>query len=882
MIGYAFLVGIAQVWLKTIPISLFLKHFGSTSLPYVYIASALLLVISGIFYSVMERKLAPIRLLYLFFVLLAALFFVLWFFLVGALGNWVYLVLLIGAQASFDIFELQLWGALNRVFTLDQGKRMFGSIGMCQTLAWILGNVALPLLLKITVPYTLILAASIAILCAMGALHIIFNTYPEKFSNAEQARTVAERKSEAAWYANPYLTNNMLFAIFSLFIFTVVDITFYTVSNEVFSDEIKLASFLGLFFAMLNIFDLFCRGVVASLVINKLGILSGLLIRTFGVAILVVLIFVDLPMNNLYSLFLLCITMKLLDEGLSNSVLRQAVLLLYQPLSRKLRSWLQSKIELFAIPLATIFAGSSLIFIQRVWGIHVFFAMVLITIALLATMAVTLFLKKGYIEQLKRALSKHAFSNDKKHLDSTSAHVLLQRLTANNPDEVLYCLGLLEKSPQHLFEKGLGICLYHPSTLVKYAAASKLQHFKSKNSIPRLAQIFIEERDPLTRAAAFRALLFQKKEDIAEEIERYIDASDPLVEDEAIAAALLYNRDTSLSRRAYEKLQRLIHSLSAPERIRACKILGRLDMPNYLVMLLRDQDLSVVRSAMAAIPSFSDQKLHEIVIEDLKNEELRPLAVSTLINAGSRALPSIEKALEAALATKDTKTVALLITILGHVGGDEAIGLLVQTLQTCENRILKCSILEALAACNYKTLSFEMIQTHLSLEIEHLNTLVTLAQQLTAQEGCAPLSSSLERQVRFSQKQLFLLLGFIYPQEDIRKIAYYIAHRDSDRASYADELLENILQKTHRTALLPILRQSYGKGFIPPSTADIHAVIRAILAASTQKMTAVLKATALFTIAQLRLTQFIEEVRDSLGDEDGIVRETAQWTLERI
>lgn len=119
---YASLIGLSQVWLKTIPISLFLANFNADTLPYAYIVSAIVLVCLGLIYSRLERKTTATRLLYIFLVIPALTFFIFWIFLETWPGKWLYLLLFIGASASFDIFDLELWGDVKPSVHIRSGE----------------------------------------------------------------------------------------------------------------------------------------------------------------------------------------------------------------------------------------------------------------------------------------------------------------------------------------------------------------------------------------------------------------------------------------------------------------------------------------------------------------------------------------------------------------------------------------------------------------------------------------------------------------------------------------------------------------------------------------------------------------------------------------
>ncbi len=885
--AYALLIGFSQVWLKTIPISLFLTHFNIAALPFVYIVSAIVLVFAGSVYSAVEHKFPFVYQTYFRITLLALSFFLFWILLKGSSSFWIYPVLLVWSQAAFDMFELELWIMLNQLCTLDQAKRMFGTIGMCQTLAGVIGNLVLPIFLVFVGSVNIILGVSIAIFCALGLLTFIFNIYPYRFREVNIPITKEKKKEIVAkWYTNSYLVNNMLFATISLFIFTVVDILFYSASRITFNDEITLASFLGLFFAISNIIDLLGRGVLANVVINKLGIKMALFSRSTADMVIVVLILFLLPVNNILLIFLLCVLLKLIDEGVSNSVIRQAVLILYQPLFPKIRSWLQSRIELIVIPLSTIFASVSLIALQYYFDFSVFYISLLILFLTVIIIPIVYLLQKGFVANLKVALAQRRMQIGYNYLDKTYATFLLGKLAQGNSDEAIYCLNLLEELDHALFVKGIEICLSNFDSMTRYAALSKLQSVKvkdlEKEVIQKLQALIKEDPDDKLRANAFRAWMFQKNNIFDETLKPYLDTKEPSLLDEVLISALKYGSDPSIHQQAQQILTSLIHSNDPGDRLRAASILGKVESGNdFLGELLVDHDSGVVKEAIFAVAESEKCKFYPTLIKHLNIKEFRQTAALALIKIGDSALPLLEKE----FVGKDDNNFALLIKIVGQIKTPSAIRLLLQLLLTIHDRVLIDCLVQSLESCEFhahEELEKEMVEAQMLLEAEYLKMLLDFAKQLYRLKTYLLLFNTLMQQIKQSQRQLLQLLEFLYPKGLIKNIYLKLESSNLDQISYAMELLEQSLNKEHKKQYLYLIKEAQMPQMLPArSLANVRQVLMNILTLPTHEIKGIVKGMALYQIFQLKLREFDTYILALSADSNKLVSETANWILSK-
>ena len=605
------------------------------------------------------------------------------------------------------------------------------------------GILSIPVLLIFISPNYLILGVS---LCAgLGGLllSVIVHQYPGRFRAASRLSEERKKETKLKWLSNSYLVNNMLFAIFSLLVYTIVDISFYNVNNAVFPTEIQLASFLGIFFAISNGFDLLCRGVVGPIVINKFGVRTGLLMRAIAVGCVALTIFLLLPWKiDFYTIFLLVALMKLFDEGISNSILRQAVLILYQPLLPRLRLLLQSKIELLVIPLSTITASVAFILIQHYFKLNLSYITALIILLNIATIWVTFLLQKGYLDNLKQAIAKQFVALQTEVLDKNYGKYLLEKISHEAPHESVYCLELLEKADRSYFVQGLQLSLSHLNPLIKQAALLKLQHFQAEELIPAVKKVLREES--ALRSQALFALLFQKEKSLDAEL---IDPDS----DEAILIGLPNTED---------KLQKLIQASSSKDRIRAAKILGQSGGVKELLALFDDPDPAVVLAVIETVPQFDDVRLYRKLANALSQPTLRGAAMRAFILAKDKGLEVL---------TKQITTVP------------------------------QWDILEVLDGCGYQGAEFTPYLIEMA---DHLKKLI----RWTEQAGVGVLRETLIREIQATHERIFLLLRLMYPKKAIEDIAYYFNHGDIDKVSYAQELLGNLLNREHQI-VLPLLTQ---------------------------------------------------------------------------
>jgi hypothetical protein len=746
---YALLIGLAQGWLKTIPISLFLTRFEVSAIPIAYLGIAGSLIVFGILYEVVSKHVSPAILFSFFIALSCFLILFFWIMLLLSQSSWIYWGLLISALTVFDLMDLTLWGTLNRLFTLDQGKRMFGAMGMFQTVSGIIGNLLIPVFLVFLPTSQLIVMISVVLFASMFCLQLICKRFPQRFTPASIEATPSSNQEKVVWFKNRYFVNTMLFSALSLFTLAIVEIAFYGISKMQIHEEKQLASFLALFFAVLNGFQIVCQGVIAPFLIKKYGVGITLSVRPIFTCIIgiaaIVLLLLGAPFFTLFSLFVL---MKLFDEALNNSSMRQGILALYQALSPHLRIQLQAMVEFFVIPISTVTACLLFVALQYYFSFDITILSAFVTIPALATILIIFPLQKGYIENLKNAIQHRFIVFSKEILGGKCSQMLLEKVEHGTPKEAMYCLGLLSQADLGSYKKGLNLSLASTNPMIRNAAEMQLR-------------------------------MEQKKEIV----------------------------DTDLK------------------------------------SLLEKQDWLNLKHAISSA-------------SNLQKEELFSLCVN-------------------AVHKKSDKTIlGQLYLCIGSLNTPASSTWLLNTLYEMKETYLQKKLLEALDI-NQATLTSPEDLGKLNLLLARYVHECNQLFEFYKDTKLDLLTNIIAQQIRSIHEQIFSLLSLVYPKEMIHNIMFFYQSRDVDKASYAQELLWNLLEGEHKKLLFTAFKPVE----VGTSSVDELTLLKKIVETSP---TPFLKAVALQLIGKMGLKELKEDVRQALADENGMVAETAKQTLGKM
>ena len=223
---------------------------------------------------------------------------------------------------------LGFWGTVSRMFTLRQGKRLFGIIDTGQIAGMILSFYAIPLLLS----FKFRILDSLYICAASILVALIFQIYISsryKFGSIDtEAKSEQKRRSNFFdLFRSRYTRLMMLFVSLSVFTAFFIHFSFLTVTEENYPDNRGLASFLGVFMGTLMVFTLFIKTFIYGRLMKTYGIRLALMISPLILGVFTILaVFV----GNSYGyaagtagftmFFLLIVSAKLFSKSLKDAV----------------------------------------------------------------------------------------------------------------------------------------------------------------------------------------------------------------------------------------------------------------------------------------------------------------------------------------------------------------------------------------------------------------------------------------------------------------------------------------------------------------------------------------------------------------------------------
>ncbi len=324
-----FLIILAYYLVKPASRSLFLEHADAAQLPYVWTASALLLLSLMPLYQYILRRFTRLRVVIGTCLLIAILLVAFRFWMYTSPG----IVVAVSFYILVDVFSVvlveQFWSLTDSVYRREEGNRWYGLIGSGGLLGGVFGGVLAGTLVERTPVTTidLLLIAALIILL-MGGLtlwlsrHGLYQEAPAQV-RPESVR-IALHKGWRTLRASPYLLLIALILLLSQVAEPIVEYQFMTLVEQSFPERESRTAYLSHFLSLLSGAALLINLLVTPLVHRSLGAIAGLLVQPvmLGAAAVIFTVQANLSWAAL---------LKMTDRGLSYSINRASRELLYIP-----------------------------------------------------------------------------------------------------------------------------------------------------------------------------------------------------------------------------------------------------------------------------------------------------------------------------------------------------------------------------------------------------------------------------------------------------------------------------------------------------------------------------------------------------------------------
>ncbi|MEN8106776.1 MAG: Npt1/Npt2 family nucleotide transporter [Pseudomonadota bacterium] len=319
-----FLIILAYYQVKSASRSLLIEYWGSSSFPWVWIASALVLGgFIGFYYRLVERysRLSVVLGSILVFITLLAGFR-------AALGWY-------GAAASItfyifvDIFSVilveQFWSLANTITETGAGRKSYWFVGTGGLLGGVLGGVTSTALLVFTPMQTPdLLLSCAAILVLTFTLNLVIGRMGLYREVVSKGPPVVARGGWRMLAGNRYLILIALALLCSQLAQPVVEYQFIKAIEATYTELDVRTEFISGFFSVLGLVSIGINLLVTPLIHRYLGVMWGMVTQPLVLAMSTVL-FMAQPVLMIASV------MKISDRGLSYSINRASKEQLYIP-----------------------------------------------------------------------------------------------------------------------------------------------------------------------------------------------------------------------------------------------------------------------------------------------------------------------------------------------------------------------------------------------------------------------------------------------------------------------------------------------------------------------------------------------------------------------
>ena len=852
-------------------------NYDTSDLPYIYILASIVSVVIGYFYTVLENNLNIKKLLSitLFLILLIVIFFFvsITVFKIKALYMWIMVfkdVLWIFVGIEFGILT-------GMIFNIRQGKRLFGLLVSGEIIAGIIGGLSIGFIIELTDTINLLVISALALVVSFLLLLKILNEFSDRFKEeAENSEDNTEPISYKEILKNRYYVLFFALSVLSFFVFYFIDYIFYYEVENHFKSEKEMASFFGIFFALLNIVNLCSSLFVSGAVLSRFGIIFGLLaiplMSIFGVGLVLLLSSVSL-------IFILIIAIKLLNEVIDISILNPTFKVLYQPIPVEDRVKVLAFRETIIEPVAMGLVGIVLLFFTSFSGIELILYLIILFSALWLYYAKEL--KNEYVKSLENVVGKRKYFTDEILYSGVSNDLLLKGLSSENEIEILYYLNLLEKFNYNDLDEVILKLISHESMRVRKASLEKLNKFNLIESLDILNKRLEVEKDD----EVFKLLLITYSKigtkTVQKTVLKYIDNENGLIQEGAIIGLHKYcgsdARDIAVS-----VLEGLFNSSDTDEQIKALNILEEIGIDEFddsFSKCLKSDNFEIRKLAIEIVAKLKLEKFIPIIYESINNPKYRKITVFCLSEFGDTILTTIKNIFND---TNNLQNKITLIEILGHMKSESANEFLFDLVS---EPLLTDSVLKALFKADYTVENEDKLYSLLEFVIKDILSDLLVLQSFNTKKYTNTYLVFKEL-VDIKINNIFLILGFKYSKKVLSQVKNF-TNTSNDVKAYTIELIDNLLPIKLNSIVLPILDDGtiskklskYNNDFKPNemSQEDFFKLIN-----NSDEFLPIVKISLLYEIGKNKDSHYNALVESNLKSSDEIISETASWAMHEL
>jgi AAA family ATP:ADP antiporter len=778
---YFFLMMTAAYVILPLKTSLFLKKLRPENLPLAYLATAVLMSFVAAFNTrllqTLNRK-RYISLSLLFFTAGLPVFWIL--FRTGWI--WVSMVFWFWAEVFLAISVIQFWILVFDIYTPRQAKRFIGFFVSGGLLGGVAGSLAASVLSGLIGSEKLLLVCPFFLLAALGII-LVLPPNPEEKRPEKEIRKEGAPKSRVGYLQSLrilmksrylLLLSGVMLAGFTVSKF--IDFQFSHALRDRFTDD-KMTAFLGVFYTLLWVASYLLHVLLTNRILREFGLRVALFISPVVLALGAAFGF-SIPAGAVKTMMVWTSLMRGADKSLSTSLSQSTREILYIPVPVETKYKAKVFIDLFINKFADALAALFLLVFFNL--LH--FSLPQLSVLTLAFLLVWAYLNhrisREYVGIVKKNLTIKWPDADKfvfEQIDVDATKLVFDTLESRQRSSVLYAMNLMD--------------------LIKKDQLS-----------PELKKI-ITAKSSEVRAGSFDALLDVSGEALVPEWEDVIEEQDMDAQVREILSLDVYQE---LMRERVEKIAEARDGDAVVSQMEIAKALGMMTSDSPLVQnlgrLLRHDSPEVVRYALESAGRQKKREFVPLVVPHLGRPATQQAAGQALLEYGDKIAGTLKDYL--ADPKEDIKLRKAIPDILARMGTQRATDLLVRELKKRDSDV-QGEVIEALTKIRSRSPFLQFSEKDVSSEVFAAvkKACILVLELFNAQKENkkAVLAGELENILARTLKQIFELVSLVYSHEDVMRA--YQNYREGTKRSvdYALELLENMLKKDIKEALLPLL-----------------------------------------------------------------------------
>lgn len=889
-------------FLKPARDSIFLSQQSAQQLPWVFIITAFASAPIISLYSRAGRTLRLNQLINITTLIIIGCL-VGFYFLIQQPWPWVPYVFYVWVSIYGALTVSQFWLLANAVLTSTQAKRLFPLLGLGAIIGgWTGGELTgliLPWFKTVGLGFeNLLVCCVILLLTSILLTNITWSRQASVVEEQSHRSRAGEGPRQNMWNICRDIakSKHLLYLVgivaMTMMVSSFVDFQFKAIASYEYPQKEDLGAFFGVFYGRLSLASFFLQLLFSYSLIRRLGV-GG------------VILFLPITM-------LLGSTVLLISAGIIGAVMvRGAQMSLQYSLDNTGRELLFLPVPLELKQKTKVFIDvmvdrgfRGLAGILLLVGIAVFafdpkeplgsvpYFSIVVAFFLVIWIVLALLMRKEYVNTFRTALRRRTIDPESIRIDiaqSSTVKALIGSLHSPNDREVAYALDLLKSTQLESLGVEVLPLLSHTDDEIRQGALRVLQTSGSAAQLERVRPLLRDPSAAVRREAFYWMYLYAA--DRAALLQEYLGHHEPALQTVAIATLAAYGTPEEKKLITPAQVDRILAAIETevPLRVQVAEALGGLGGREFvpqLQRLLGDQALDVQAAAIDALGRLKDREFVPVLITALGRPAVRQRARQALEQFGTGILGTLRDYL-----TDGSITTAVrrhIPRVISGIPAQESVDILTGALLSVEPE-LKYFVLKALnrLRARYASLAFKQpaVNELLIAETRSYYEILATVQHCSLKADrpadrllCRALSEQLDRNL----ERIFRLLGLTYPPGDIHS-AYLgiVSQRKALRAS-AIEFLDNLLSHDQKRYLLPILDDVPAETIVRKGVdlfgLNVGSREDALLALINGR-NAWLISCAIYAAGQSSTAPVLARIKEIAGDDDPVVRETAELVL---